>query len=89
MPLPEGVYLIPDLLAPEECRELIEFSEWRGYEPAPITTASGFAMRPDIRNNARVMSDDPALAARLWDRARIDVPGFYRGRQAIGLNEQF
>ena len=22
MPLPEGVYLIPDLLAPEECREI-------------------------------------------------------------------
>ena len=88
MELAEGVYLVPDLLTPEECRESVAFSEARGNEPAPITTLAGFAMRPDIRNNTRVIVDDVERAEALWRRVRGELPGLYRGRQAIGLNER-
>ena len=89
MEVAEGVYLVPDLLTPEECQELIVLTEARGYEAAPITTVSGFAMRPDIRNNTRVIVDDVERAEALWRRGRDEIPGFLRGRQAIGLNERF
>lgn len=89
MQVAEGVYTIPNLLTPEECRESIDFTEAKGYEAAPITTAMGFVMRPDIRNNTRVIVDDVDRAAALWERSREEIPGFLRGRQAIGLNERF
>jgi hypothetical protein len=89
MEIAESVFVIPDLLTPEECREYIEVAEARGYEAAPITTAVGFKMRPDIRNNTRVIIDDPGWAESLWQRSRDEIPGFFRGRQAIGLNERF
>lgn len=89
MELADGVYLIPDLLSGEECRELIAFTEGVGYEAAPITTIRGFEMRPDIRNNTRVIVDDVGRAGVLWERSRVEIPRFVAGRQAIGLNERF
>lgn len=89
MQIDDGVYILPDVLTPEECRGLIDFSEAQGYDAAPITTLSGFVMRPDIRNNTRVIVDDPDRAEALWVRLRDEVPAFFGGRQAIGLNERF
>lgn len=65
---------VSGLLSTGECQSLIQHSEARGYEPAPITTPRGFLMRPDVRSNTRVMYDDPALAARIWERLRPHVP---------------
>ncbi len=89
MELAEGVHLIPDLLTSDECQEYIAFTEAKGYEAAPITTAQGFVMRPDIRNNARVIVDDAERAEALWQRSRNEIPWFCHGRQVVGLNERF
>ena len=87
--LADGIYTIPNLLTPEECQDYIALTERIGYEAAPITTGHGFVMRPDIRNNARVILDDMARAEALWQRVRPEVPHVLEGRQAIGLNERF
>ena len=80
---------VAGLLSIDECQTLIEQSETRGFEPAPITTARGFQMRPDIRNNTRVMYDDHALAKRLWQRLRGHVPWAWPPPWvAAGLNER-
>jgi predicted 2-oxoglutarate/Fe(II)-dependent dioxygenase YbiX len=89
MKIAEGTYSLLDLLSPDECRELIAYSESKGFDAAPITTAAGFVMRPDIRNNTRVIVDDVERAEALWLRSRDDIPRFLSGRQAIGLNERF
>jgi hypothetical protein len=89
MKLADGIFTLEKVLTLEECCEYITFTEAKGYEDAPITTASGFAMRPDIRNNARVIVDDVERADLLWQRIRDAVPAFLKGRQAIGLNERF
>src|SRR5262249_52315647 len=81
-------YTIPSLLTPEECKDYIALSEGIGYEAAPITTSSGFVMRPDIRNNARVILDDVERAEMLWQRIRSEAQQILKGRQAIGLNER-
>src|SRR5205085_3575399 len=85
----DTVFVVRGFLSPQECADFIAQSEERGYEDAPITTGSGFAMRKDIRDNDRVMIDDPALAASLWERAAPLVPAEWFGWQAVGLNERF
>lgn len=82
-------FVIRHFLSPEECARFIERSEQTGYADAPITTAAGFLMRKDIRDNARVMMDDPDLAAEWWHRAKdLLVPEWF-GWQLAGLNERF
>jgi predicted 2-oxoglutarate/Fe(II)-dependent dioxygenase YbiX len=85
----EQVFVIHDLLTPDECAEYIRVTEGVGYGPAPITTLGGFVMAPEIRNNERVMVDNFDWAARLWERARPLVPSPYLGAEATGLNERF
>jgi hypothetical protein len=43
------------LLSPAECAEYIALNENMGYAEAPISTYQGFELRPDIRNNERVI----------------------------------
>jgi predicted 2-oxoglutarate/Fe(II)-dependent dioxygenase YbiX len=100
MPLPvrtrleedESIITVSNFLSPEECEAFIRRTLAEGYEDAPITTFRGFAMRPDVRNNTRVMKDDPVLAGRLWERMKGFVPVHHRRIgtwHAHGLNERF
>lgn len=81
-PDPEGeldtrnplVLTIDEVLSTAECAALIARIEAAGPTEAPITTSRGFEMRPDIRNNTRVMFDDPRLAATLFERIKAHVP---------------
>lgn len=84
-----GIGTVEGILSAEECAAHIGRAERAGFDPAPIVTAFGEAVRDDVRNNSRVMVDDAELAARLWARAAEHVPVFLKGRQAIGLNERF
>lgn len=68
------VVTLDDVLSPAECAVLIARIEAAGPTVAPITTHRGFELRPDLRNNTRVMFDDPALAALVFERIRASVP---------------
>ncbi len=83
------VVTVDDVLSPAACAALIERIEAAGPTEAPITTNGGFVMRPDIRNNTRVMFDDPALAATLFERVRAHVPERLEGEWSLcGANER-
>lgn len=84
----EQVFVIHDFLTPEECAEYVRVTEAVGYAAAPITTAGGFVMAPEIRNNERVMLDNHEWAAKLWERAKPLIPS-YLGYDALALNERF
>jgi hypothetical protein len=45
-------------------------------------------MYKDIRNNARVMIDDPELAEQLWQRVRPFLPQRLGKWEAVGCNER-
>jgi len=80
---------VPDVLRPAECQALIGRIEDLGPSQAPITTAGGFVMRPDIRNNDRVMFDDPELAGRLFEAVRSHLPERLEGAWTlVGANER-
>ncbi len=84
------VWTVDDLFTASECSALVARIEAAGPTEAPITTAMGFVMRPDIRNNTRVMFDDIAMAADLWERSAPHVPARMCGDMlAVGANERF
>lgn len=82
-------FTVDGILSPDRCRALIERGEAIGFADAPITTGSGFVMRPDIRNNTRVMFDDQALADELLELARPHVPPSFPPWNLCGVNERF
>lgn len=83
------VFTVPDVLSPDECAAMIARIESLGPTAAPITTSRGFVMRPDIRNNARVVFDDVPLAATLFARIQHALPERVCGKRAVGANERF
>ena len=86
--LAEYLFTVCDFLAPNECDALIQMSEAVGYRDAPINTPDGPTIAKNIRNNERVMLDDPVRAAALWKRAKAFCPPFYKGYAVVGLNER-
>jgi prolyl 4-hydroxylase len=83
-----SIFVLHDFLPAEECQRLIAWSEQLGYGDAPITTAAGFVMRKDIRDNERVMVDDTPLAEKLWSLARPMLPANWFGWEIVGFNER-
>jgi hypothetical protein len=85
----DDLFVVHDFLSPEECAHFIALSEATGFGGAPISSVSGPVMRKDIRNNDRVMIDDPRLAAEMWARLEPfigDARGFWL---PVGLNERW
>jgi predicted 2-oxoglutarate/Fe(II)-dependent dioxygenase YbiX len=87
--LGERAYVIHDFLTPQECADFIAFSETEGYGDAPLTTARGFVIDKEVRNNTRVMVDDFTLAAMLFERAKPLLPAQFGGWDVVGFNERF
>lgn len=85
----DSIYTVSNLLSEAQCKELIALSEQIGYDTAPITTSHGFKMRPDIRNNTRVILDSEELAAELWKVVEPWVVSNWETYTAIALNTLF
>ncbi len=83
------IFTLDNILSPEECAEYITLTENIGYADAPINTIRGFEIRPDIRNNQRVILDDQERAFDLWQRVSNYIPSTIGRWQAVGLNERF
>lgn len=89
----DDVFTMDEVLSGSECKAAIARTERYGFADAPINTAGGFAIHHEVRNNTRVMYDNPALAAALWSRVADAIPRTPRARApgwtAAGLNERF
>lgn len=85
------VWTVDGLLPADECAVMIERFEKAGFMGAPINTVGSFERRPDVRNNERVMFDDPELARALFERVRAEVPAqlFCDPLRLAGVNERF
>lgn len=85
----EQIFTVDEFFTPAECQSHIELAESLGFADAPINTSFGPQIRPDVRNNSRVMHDDVICAAELWQRIADYIPqriGFWT---ACGVNERF
>lgn len=82
-------WTVDGVLSPGECAAMIARIDALGPTAAPITTARGPQMRPDVRNNERVMFDDPELAALLFARVQATLPARLHLARPVGANERF
>ena len=82
-------WTVNDIMSATECAALRNRMDELGCTPAPITTSRGFVMRPDIRNNTRVIIDDVTLAADLYRRIEAHIPPDLADMRPVGANERF
>ena len=83
------VLTIPNVLDRDECAATIRRMEELGPEAAPISTGAGFVMRPEVRNNRRVVFDDVALAQLVFDRVKHALPATLCEMRIKSANERF
>ena len=83
------VFEIPHFLSSEQCRYMIDLAEATGFDRATINSDQGSNIRPDIRNNDRVIRDDPDLAKRLWPSVARCFQRPFKGEVAFALNTRF
>lgn len=84
-----GVFTVSHFLNATECEHYIAMGEQIGYEASEVNTLTGSRLMTEVRNNDRVIFDDPALAAKLFERARSCLPAEIKGWHLQGFNERF
>jgi hypothetical protein len=85
----DRIFVIRRFLTSDECGAFVARSEQAGYEDATIATASGFVMAKEIRDNARLIVDDVALANDWSRRGGELLPDSVSGTRFRGFNERF
>ena len=78
---------IDNFFTPDECNELITLGEERGFGESLIRTKDGEVMDKSIRDNDRVVFDDPELAQKLWEKIKEHAPDIDDWKP-YGLNER-
>jgi prolyl 4-hydroxylase len=86
--LNSGVFTIENYLSPDQCHRYIAQGDGIGYVPSEVNLAAGSRRMEEIRNNDRVIFDDPALAALLFERARPHLPIYINDWKLHGFNER-
>ena len=81
-------FTIDGVLSPGECLALIARIEAAGPKIAPVSYPEGPVVDLGMRNNTRVMFDDPALAALLYARVVARLPRTISGSEVVGANER-
>lgn len=80
---------VSEFLSADECNHYVTLSESQGYQDAPVSTPDGMIIMKDVRNNERVMIDDSALAASLYERIKTYVPTRFKKKwEPVGVNER-
>lgn len=85
----DHIFSVHGAISGSRCDELIAEAENEGFEEATITTAGGFVMAKEIRDNDRVIIDCEDLADELWPAVKDYIPSDFLDRELIGLNERF
>lgn len=81
--------VIDNFFTPEECKGFIELSEKEGYKESLIMMKGvGEVMNKDIRDNDRVIWDNPSVAKQLWELVKEHIPAI-ENWEPYGLNERF
>ncbi len=80
-----------NFFTPEECKGFIDLSEKEGYAESLIRMkgVEGEVMNKEIRDNDRVIWDNPQVAEQLWELVKDLMPYDIDGWEPIGLNERF
>lgn len=88
---PDKPYIIQvrDAFRSDECLKLIDRIESLGPKVATINTTGGTQVDRDVRNNDRVIFEDPELAETVMERIGDRAPQEIHGSTLVGANERF
>lgn len=91
IPTALSVFVIetPEFVSADFCQRIIDRANDQGFHAATVTTEQGTAVAADVRNNDRVIFDDPQFARELWPSVARLFPKPFQDHRAIGLNERF
>lgn len=81
----DSVFLLHGFLSDHECAAFIRRSEGLHYETGTV----GGVVTEGVRNNERVLVDDPHLAETLFDRAAPWLPNVVDQRRLTRFNERW
>ncbi|MCU0655851.1 MAG: 2OG-Fe(II) oxygenase [Polyangiaceae bacterium] len=80
------VWVVEDALTPQQCDAYLERFRSQRREVAPIVGAHGAEINLAVRNNTRIMWDDPAEARSLLERVAHQVPEVLQELRLVGAN---
>ena len=84
-----GAFIIEDYLSAAMCQHYIAWSEEMGYVQSEVNFRTGSRRAEEVRNNDRVIFDDPTMAATLFEKARPFLPATIVDWDLVGFNERF
>ena len=82
------IFELPNVLTATECTQWIARIHSAGTTVATINTTDGVQVESQIRNNRRVIFDDPKWANELFERVKHAVPAEIHEMSLIGINER-
>lgn len=83
-------HIVKEFFTKEECLELIQLAEGKGFAESLIRTrGGGEVMDKEIRDNDRVIFESEEMAQGLWERVKDMMPTDIDGYEPLGLNERF
>jgi predicted 2-oxoglutarate/Fe(II)-dependent dioxygenase YbiX len=82
------IFELPAVFTAAECDRWIERIQSAGTELATINTKHGNEVDSQIRNNRRVIFDDPEWAHELFERVKDQVPQEIHEMSLAGVNER-
>ena len=82
------IFELPAVFTAAECADWIARIQSAGTELAPINTRQGSQVESQIRNNRRVIFDDPEWANALFERVKDQVPPEIHDMSLVGVNER-
>lgn len=77
---------IDDVFTAEECKQLVDLAESNRFHPAAL--GANQRVIKEVRNSDRWMTDDPKMAADIFQRIRLFIPETWEGLSIVGLNER-
>lgn len=82
------IWTISNFLTSRECDDMIIFSEQKGYVETDVGLTSGSKMMKNVRDNYRLIYDDPKLAADLGVKFLLNENLIVDGLSPLYLNER-
>ena len=83
-----NIFVVKNFASHKYCDAMIEKIEAAGFSEATINGFGGAYINKGVRNNDRVIVDEPETAALLWSSLEQFVPP-KENAKAVGLNERF
>lgn len=81
--------VVYNLFEPEECAQLLEHVNEKGFTPALLNIGRGAQqLQPGLRDGQRVIVDSPELAAYLLELLRPYLPATLHSKTLVELNER-